>query len=129
MSALISDVRALLREFKSSPWRELHCKTDQWSIFFAREGAGANPMRAAGRGAVSSELRTILAEHLGLFEPCVVDGAEILEGQPIGTLHVLDRKTEVLSPAAGRFVIRQNDDPFVEFGDQLASVEIHPKPT
>jgi acetyl-CoA carboxylase biotin carboxyl carrier protein len=129
MSQSVDDVRALLRDFRQSPWFDLHVKSADWCIFLAKPGGKANPMLAvdAGEAAVEAadlgDAISIGAPHLGLFSPHVDVGAQVAAGVSIGVLNVLDRATEVIAESAGivEAVFFQEGD-LVEYGEALVTI-------
>lgn len=125
MNDAVSEIRALLREFKATDLVELKGKAGQWEIFFARSGAGPNPFslssHSTSSGAAAEKINVIEAEHLGLFTAIVEVGSDVLEGQELGILTVLDRKTPVQAPVSGRIASLANEG-LVEFGDEIASI-------
>lgn len=123
MSDPITEMRALLREFEKSGLKDMHVRSNDWTVFMAQPGGAANPMQTSPALAGSVNLAVICAPHLGLFEPVCAAGDEVSAGQVIALLDVLGRKTEVTSNEAGRVVavnFAAND--LVEFGDVLAEI-------
>ncbi len=127
MSSTIEEVRALLAGFVQSPWRDLHFRGGDWSLFMAKVDGGANPMLArAGQAvaAVAAALRDVTAPHLGIFSARVSPGAEIAVGTVIGQIDKLGEPTDVVSDVAGRIAaILPDDGDMVEYGAPLVRLE------
>lgn len=127
MSSTIEEVRALLGGFVASPWRELHVRSGDWSLFMAKANGGANPMLArAGQAAVAAvaALREVTAPHLGIFSARVAPGAEVQVGTVIGQVDKLGEATDVVSDVAGRIAaVLPSDGDMVEYGAPLVRME------
>lgn len=125
MSGDIAQVRALMREFRKTDLVELKGRAGEWEIFLARNGAGPNPFGVASSTAATdrpeSDGNIVRADHLGLFTASLAPGEVVSEGQEIGSLTVLDRKTPVVAPVPGQ-IISVADDGLVEFGAEIARV-------
>lgn len=118
MTALATEVRALLRDFCASGWSELYVRSGGWELFFGR--GRTSPMLAAAPSVAAaieaSPAETVHAVHLGLFAPVASEGAAVRAGDLVATLGVLDRLTEMRSSRAGR-VRFAHPAGLVEFGD------------
>ncbi len=128
MSSTIEEVRALLAGFVASPWRELHVRGGDWSLFMAKANGGANPMLVrAGQAAAAAvaALREVTAPHLGIFSARVAPGAEVQVGTVIGQIDKLGEATDVVSDVAGRIAaVLPSDGDMVEYGAPLVRMEI-----
>lgn len=134
MSSELRQVRAMLREFRMSGLVELSGSADDWQFYFAREGAGANPLSGcdtqihavagfAEEEAPDAETVTnIAAEHLGIFVPVVGDGAAVTSGDQVGTLNVLNRQTAILADRDGKVSLVAEPNAMVEFDEPLISI-------
>lgn len=125
MKPTIIDVRALLRDFGKSDWRELALDGKDWALFMAKPGAGLNPFTSAvtashGSDAVIAE--TVSAPHLGILALQCGEGQWVKEGEPLGTLHVLDRVTPLMSTGAGRVSLHFKDGDLIEYGNTVLSI-------
>mgnify|MGYP001373196064 CR=1 FL=1 len=127
MSTPVQEVRALLTSFTQSPWRDVHFRSGDWSLFMAKANGGPNPMLARAALAVapvSTILRDVTAPHLGIFTARVAPGAYVQAGAVIGQLEKLDETTNVISDAAGRIAtILPLDGDLVEYGAPLVQIE------
>ena len=127
MSSTIEEVRALLGGFVASPWRELHVRSGDWSLFMAKANGGANPMLVrAGQAAAAAvaALREVTAPHLGIFSARVAPGAEVQVGTVIGQVDKLGEATDVVSDVAGRIAaVLPSDGDMVEYGAPLVRME------
>lgn len=127
MSSTIEEVRALLSSFVQSPWRDLHFRSNGWSLFMAKADGGANPMLARAGQAVAAAvaaLRDVTAPHLGIFSARVAPGAEVTAGTVIGQVEKLGEATDVVSDVAGRIAaVLPRDGELVEYGAPLVRME------
>ncbi len=127
MSSTIEEVRALLAAFVQSPWRDLHFRAGNWSLFMAKADGGPNPMLArAGRAvaAVVATLREVTAPHLGIFSARVTPGALVAAGTVIGQIDKLGEATDVVSETAGRVAeVLLKDGDLAEYGVPLVRME------
>lgn len=128
MSSTIEEVRALLAGFVQSPWRDLHFRSGDWSLFMAKANGGPNPMLArAGQAvaaAAAAALRDVTAPHLGIFSARVAPGAQVEVGTVIGQVDKLGEATDVVSEVAGRIAaVLPADGDMVEYGAPLVRLE------
>lgn len=123
----LAEIRALLRDFKTAPWKDLHVQSSGWSVFLAKPGGAANPMLSpAGEVTMSGSSATatdsIIAPHLGYLERVVKNGDQVGAGSEIGSIRVLDRITPVLANRSGAVEWVGRHENFVEYGAQLAVI-------
>lgn len=127
MSLPVDDVRFLLGQFAKSPWRDLHCRTKAWTVFMAKPGGAANPLRAAAPAPVVAPVSSrhdVTAPHLGLFAGLVEVGDRVASGTPLCRLEKLDEHSDVVSDRKGRVVaIHRRDGDLVEYGEPLVVIE------
>ena len=121
MSDPITEIRALLMQFEKSGLKDIHVRSQDWTVFMAQPGGAENPLRqAAGAEQV---VESVSAPHLGLFEPVCMPGEVVAAGQVIARIDVLGRKTEVASASAGRVaVVHFTANDLVEYGEVLADI-------
>lgn len=129
--AAINDARALLDTLLGSDWREIHVVSGETEIFIARNGAGANPMRAAPAAPIADPARslppavekTVTAPHVATVVEAVSVGTRVEAGQTVATLHVLDEPIAVTAPGAGT-VVRVDAAPgeLLDFGAPLVTI-------
>lgn len=98
MNEMVNNARVLLERLEKSTWSELLVRTAQGTIFIAKSGGGANPMREA---AESGEQTVISAPHLGSVISVAAVGSEVLEGGEVCRLSVLGETVGVPTSAAG----------------------------
>ncbi|MGV1684865.1 acetyl-CoA carboxylase biotin carboxyl carrier protein [Sphingopyxis sp. NJF-3] len=124
MNLPVDDVRFLLGQFAKSPWRDLHCRTGAWTVFMAKPGGAANPLRAAVSAPAAPPRHDVTAPHLGLFARLVTVGDRVASGTPLCRLEKLDEHTDVVSDRDGRVVaIHRRDGDLVEYGEPLVEIE------
>lgn len=109
--AAIHDARALLQTLMASDWREVHVRSGEAEIFIAREGGGANPMRASAPiasvepasplAATSGSNVVVTAPHVATLTDALSVGTVVSAGQTVATLRVLDQTEAVEAPVAG----------------------------
>lgn len=103
----IADARALLDTLLSSGWQDMHVVSGGTEIFLARNGGGANPMRAAAlHVAAPDTLATgpetaVKAPHVATLVDVLAVGTRVEAGQKVATLHVLDAEQAVEAPVSG----------------------------
>jgi biotin carboxyl carrier protein len=127
MTDPVTELRAMLMQFEKSGLKDLHVRSNDWTVFMAQPGGAENPLQAtqemAAPVAAPANLAAISAPHLGLFEPLCAAGAQVSAGQVIAMIDVLGRKTEVTSAGAGRIAaIHFAANDLVEFGETLAEI-------
>lgn len=115
----LDEVRAMLALFAKSPWQDLHLRSGEWTMFFAKQGGAQNPLHAAPVAPVG-ELAAVTAPHLGLFTASVARGDMVAPGDVIGRIEVLGDSTDVTSEIAGRVAaIDATHGVLVEYGAPL----------
>lgn len=129
--AAINDARALLDALLGSDWREIHVVSGDTEIFIARNGAGANPMRAVPAAPVAEAAsplppvveKAVTAPHVATLVEAVSVGTRVEAGQTVATLHVLDEPIAVAAPGAGT-VVRVDASPgeLLDFGAPLLTI-------
>ncbi len=123
MDTVVTDIRALLRQFQQSALRDFHLRSDALQVFMARSDGSANPMLAVRQPEIEARTTAITAPHLGLFEPLCAAGDVIAPGGIVARIDVLGRKTDVIAPEGGRIVaIGSAANALVEYGEQLLTV-------
>lgn len=125
MSQTIDEIRAMLRDFRQSPWLDFHVVSDGWKIFLAKPGGKANPMLGVAVGEMenAASLLSVDAPHLGLFSTRVEVGSQVEAGACIGVLKVLDRITEVCAERAGLVdAVFFKDGDLVEYGEPMIAL-------
>lgn len=128
MSQAIDEIRAILRDFTQSSWRDLFVRSDDWQLFLARPDGGPNPLKAghhSGRvdeGPMAVESSVVAAPHLGLFVPACQIGEDIVDGAILGRIMAIDRATPVLATVAGAVEWLASEGEFVEYGARLAVI-------
>ncbi len=129
MSEAIDEIRAILRDFCQSPWRDLFVRTGDWQLFLVRPGGGLNPIQAHVRDdhtgaqlAMAVNDSVVTAPHLGLFIPDCQADVKVKEGAIIGSIRALDRDTPVFAAVEGAVDWLAGDNEFVEFGAALAEI-------
>lgn len=125
----IQDIRAMLLQFEKSSLKDLFFRSADWTMFFARDGGGPNPLLSAQRefeaDVTAAQLASVHAPHLGLFEPRCAVGESVAAGALLGLLDVLGRKTEILSNEGGRIrSVLVAPHALVEFGDDLVEMDV-----
>ncbi|PKP99648.1 MAG: hypothetical protein CVT74_07320 [Alphaproteobacteria bacterium HGW-Alphaproteobacteria-13] len=122
MNLPVDDIRVLLRQFANSPWRDFHCRTEVWSLFMAKPGGAANPLRAAA--SAPARRYPVAAPHLGLFAGHVTLGEPVASGALLCRIEKLDEYSDVRSDRDGRVVaIHGRDGELVEYGAPLVEIE------
>lgn len=122
----INNARALLDTLLSSQWREVHVVSGDTEIFLARNGGGANPMRAPAPVAapvtaiverdVASE-HIVTAPHVATLVDTIPAGTAVAPGQKIGTIRVLDTLEAIEAPVAGTIArIEAADGDLLDYG-------------
>lgn len=123
MDTVVTDIRALLRQFQQAALRDLHLRSQALEVFIARNDGSANPMLAGRPAADDARTTAISAPHLGLFEPLCAAGDVIGPGSIVARIDVLGRKTDVLAPEGGRITaVGPAANALVEYGEQLLTV-------
>lgn len=126
MSDAIENIRAILRDFNQSSWRDLFVRTDDWQLFLARSDGGPNPLNAYPchplADSTAIESASIAAQHLGIFLPAAQVGQKVGAGALVGTIRVLDRETPVTAETAGIVAWLAADGEFVEYGARLVEI-------
>lgn len=129
VAAVIDDARALMDALLANDWSEVHVTGNDFEIFIAREGGGANPMLDPDLGDGQNEAvaagpaRTLSAPHVATVEWVAAVGVRLEVGQTVVRLSVLDEVSE-LPAVAGCTVVRVHAVPgqMVEFGAPLVDV-------
>jgi acetyl-CoA carboxylase biotin carboxyl carrier protein len=103
MTASLHDIRALVTLVDRSPWRELYVRTDGWTAFLAKPGAGPNPMRQPVPAIAETVADTfvIRAPHLGLFTASLPVGSVVDVDAVVGMIEVLGSFSEVCTDLGG----------------------------
>lgn len=125
MKPTVIDVRALLRDFGKSDWRELALDGKGWALFMAKPGARSNPFTStvtASHGSDAVTAQTVSAPHLGILALQCGEGQWVKEGEALGALHVLDRVTPLMSTGAGRVSLHFKDGDLIEYGNAVLSI-------
>jgi biotin carboxyl carrier protein len=129
MSQLVDEIRAILRDFRQSPWLDLRVRSADWQIFMAKPGGKPNPLLDATQAESAGEVDTaaatvpVSAPHLGLFTRSVEAGAQVAAGDSLGVLNVLDRATPVVAESAGVVqAVFFEDGDLVEYGEVLVAL-------
>lgn len=127
MSETIDDVRAILRDFRASPWRDLFVKSNDWQLFLAKPGGGPNPLQAVAcmpddEEAIAAGV-CATAPHAGVFVPQVQAQQTVSQGDLLGSVRVLDRETPILADAPGVIQWLRAEGTFVEFANELVRIE------
>lgn len=132
MNLPIEQTRALLRQFDASDWNEIFIDTSNWSVFLAKAGAGANPMRKqmltpimdgpASPEPVAIEALPMVAEHLGIFSSDLEVGQTVQQGDTVGAITVLDRITLVAAETSGIIDSLCDTGELVEYGQAVFSI-------
>jgi biotin carboxyl carrier protein len=128
MSDPITEIRALLMHFTRSGLKDMYIRSADLTVFMAQPDGADNLMQmAAEQTAVATPEAavSVTAPHLGLFAPVCAVGDTVVAGQSIAMIDVLERYTEVTSPASGRVAVL----PFaagelVEFGEVVAEIGV-----
>ncbi len=126
----IDDARALLDTLLANDWQELHVVSGDTEIFLARNGGGANPMRAAPPAApvavppppspAPASERSVTAPHVATLVDALPVGTRVAAGDRVATLHVLDDREDVAAPVAGT-ILRVDATPgaLLDYGASL----------
>jgi acetyl-CoA carboxylase biotin carboxyl carrier protein len=115
----LDEVRAMLTLFAKSPWQDLHLRSGEWTMFFAKPGGAHNPLQGVPV-ASGGELAAVTAPHLGLFTASVALGEAVAAGDAVGQIEVLGDKTDVTSEIVGRVAaIDADGGVLVEYGASL----------
>ena len=126
MSDAIGEIRALLREFNQSSWRDLFVRSGEWQVFLARTDGGPNPLNSGQwqetADAPSMQSAIVTAPHVGIFAPVGEVGRNVAAGALVGTIRALDRETPVTAEAAGTVGWLAADGEFVEYGARLVEI-------
>ena len=127
MSQPVDEIRAILRDFRQSPWLDLCVRSADWQIFMAKPDGKPNPLLEAtqAEGEVDADAATtsVSAPHLGLFTRSVEAGAQVAAGDALGVLNVLDRTTPVVAESAGVVqAVFFEDGDLVEYGEVLVAL-------
>ncbi|MEN6301759.1 MAG: biotin/lipoyl-containing protein [Armatimonadia bacterium] len=141
-------VLELLEVLKGSSAGEISVKEGDTTIRLMRmvtpvvaeapEAPVAAPTAATGKAAGGPEMSpegrvTVKARVVGLFyrgklpggEPLVQVGDQVKEGQALGSVEVLRKPTEVVSPVSGTVVeVLAEDGHGVQYGDTLFVIEV-----
>ncbi len=134
-----------MKILKQSSAAEICCQEGDSFIRIRRESGEGRMTAETSTGPVSQQAmaQTELSGHeaetvpvkarlVGTFhlnqegdeQPAVECGAQVAEGQVIGTVEALGKWTDVVSPVAGQVIeIVAEDDSPVQYGDVLVRVE------
>ena len=128
IKAAIDDARALLDALLASDWRDIHVETGGTEIFIAREGGGANPMRASPEpaGEVSRKDKTTLtvtAPHVATLVSVAAIGSVVTQGDTVATIVVLDEQEAVPAPVSGRVAtVHVEEGALIEFKTPILDI-------
>ncbi len=128
--AAIDDARALLDTLLTSGWQQLHVASGDTEIFLARDGGGSNPMRAVAAAPVvavpaaqDGPETAVPVPHVATFEQALAVGTEVVAGQTVATVRVLDAQEDITAPVSGT-IVRVDAVPgaLLEYGATLLSI-------
>jgi biotin carboxyl carrier protein len=130
VTAPITEIRALLRQFERSPLKDLYYRSSEWTVFLARQDGGANPLHAARDVTVDApgpDATTVAvsAPHLGMFEPRCAIGDVVEAGGLLAVIDVLGRQTEVRAGQGGVVgAVVAASGGLIEFGEVLVELRL-----
>ncbi len=123
----IDNARALLDALLAGNWQEIHVVSGGTEIFIARAGGSANPMREQraelASVAIAPPATRITAPHIGTVVEVSAPGTQLLTGEPIAKLQVLDTRHDVPVPLDGIVtMVDVSVSDLVEFGARIGAV-------
>jgi biotin carboxyl carrier protein len=128
--AAVDDARALLDTLLTSGWRQLHVASGDTEIFLAHDGGAANPMRlvtpapVVATPAAQAGLETVVpVPHVATLEQALAVGTQVIAGQAVATVRVLDEQQDIIAPTSGT-IVRVDATPgaLLEYGATLLSI-------
>jgi|GEM_PF-2693471 len=128
--AAINDARALLDTLLTSGWLQLHVASGDTEIFLARDGGGTNPMRMiaaapliAAPAAQAGPETVVPMPHVATLEQALAVGTQVVAGQTVATVRVLEEQEDIAAPISGT-IVRVDAVPGVllEYGAPLLSI-------
>lgn len=128
MSEAYQSIRAFLRDFRQSPWREIHVAGAGFEYFMSRDPAAVSPMLAnEGTGEAPGEhvdgpVAMLRAPHLGLFRSLVPVGSAVASGDRVAEIMVLDRPTYITASTDGVVAHVADDGDLVEYDAEIVGI-------
>lgn len=128
--AAINDARALLDTLLTSGWQQLHVASGDMEIFLARDGGGTNPMRTvapapsvAAPAAQAGPETAVPVPHVATLEQALAVGTQVIAGQTVATVSVLDEQEDITATVTGT-IVRMDAVPgaLLEYGATLLSI-------
>ncbi|NWK94427.1 hypothetical protein DM806_01730 [Sphingobium lactosutens] len=112
MNDIVTDTRALLRLFRQSGYGDIHLRTDDYELFVARPGGGANPLRAPiDRAAAVPESappieatgaeQVIAAPHIASFVFALAVGSTVAAGDAVARIELLGEPIDLFAEQPG----------------------------
>ena len=121
MSQMLGSVRALLRDFIQTDWRDAYLRSDDLELFLSRR-YGVNPMQQAEEvptETASPDRHGMNAPHLGIFHALAEKGAVVRKGDIIANLDVLGRETEIIAETSGKVALIEATGSLLEYDDVM----------
>ena len=128
MSEAYQSIRAFLRDFRQSPWREIHVAGQGFEYFMSRDPDAVSPMLANhvavdGAGEASDgPVAMLRAPHLGIFRSLVSVGSSVAGGDRVAEIMVLDRPTYITAATDGVVANVANDGDLVEYDAEIVGI-------
>lgn len=130
-SRAINDARALLATFVDDGRTHVLVESGGTSIFIAREGGVANPLRApaAPPSAVVADAATtvavLIAPHVATVVSVLPVGHDVAAGETVATLSVLGETEALTAEKAGRLAaVISEPGALVGYGDAIIEMAV-----
>ena len=119
----LNQARALLYQFGKSDLKSLRFEVEGLAVFFSRDPAYRAHQAPAQLAPAMGESIAVGAPHLASVTDIAQVGKKVAAGEPLATLRVLDRATQLLAERGGTIVAQHCiDGALLEYGQAVVSL-------